>query len=204
MDMFGQIAEELHKASQNIEEKKLLAAAPVYLFSVKKENGEMTGAALEELLECLEEKKLFFAQTDGLICLSAECGFPEMGIEEKPGFADETGRFLVSLEQWLARLRVQYQMEQGIIWIRIHDFRRLRTETVWWRQLFRQMGRFKGEFLFLFETEEPDAAIAQEWIGRAYFCRMLQIRPWDVPDYIRFFRRGLEQRCCALCFFLHG
>lgn len=42
-------------------------------------------------------------------------------------------------------------------------------EDIWWRQFFRELGRYKKQFLFLFQVEEWDIAAVEGWPGREYF-----------------------------------
>lgn len=191
--MFEKIAEELHRAGLGLGREKLLASAPVYLFSVEKENWESPVFDLEQLLVQLEEQKLFSRQTDGLLCLSVEYGISEGTIGEALGFADESGRFKTSLERWLSDLNMQYQVEQGIVLLRVSRFREIFSEAVWQRRLFRQINRYKNDFLFLFQTEEKDIAAVREWLGGEYFCRRIQAGKWETADYVEFFKRGLER-----------
>lgn len=190
--MFNEIAKELCVVGKRIDGEKLLELAPVYLFSQNRENRGYMVDSLEELLEMLEEQKLFFAQTDGVLCLSLEYGISPRDIGEVPGLSDGLGRFNTSLEQWLSYLHTEHQIEKGIVLIQIDKIRELTSETIWWRRFFRQINKYKRNFIFIFQAEERDLDTVRKWIGRECFCRQMQIRQMEVSDYVKDFQRRLK------------
>lgn len=191
--MYTVIAEELDKAGQNVERERLLAITPLYLCSAGQGSREILGNGLEELLKKLEEQKLFARQTDGVVCFSLEYGIQEGHIRETLGLSDGQGRFRESLGQWMSYLNGQYQVVGGIVQIRMDWSRQWEAEDIWWRRFFRELGRYKKEFLFLFQAEEEALAAAGEWLGREYFCRTIEVRRPESADYIRRFKQELDR-----------
>lgn len=191
--MFKRIADEMCSVNRNIGREKVFAMAPAYLVATDKEDEESLNYSAEQLMLLLEKEKLFSEQTDDYFTLTVEYGVPEEQVHERLGLVDEFGTFKSSLEQWICYLNLQHQVREGIILIQIDWQRELMTERAWWKRFFRQMNRYKSDFLFLFYTGEKDAAQLQEWIGRKTFCCRLETRKLQVADYVRTFKRGLEK-----------
>lgn len=199
MQMFKGIAEELCRAAKKIEKDNLLMAAPVYLFFAKENSMEYADVSLEQLLSLLEGQNLLSWQTARWMELSLEYGFGEIDTQERLGFFDQLGRFKTSLQQWMSYLNTEHQVGQGIVLIHIHCFstsdskKELSLEMVWWRQFFRQMHRYKRDFLFLVQTEEKDFAAIWELFDKECFCCEAEIRQPETSDYVEYFQHNLER-----------
>ena len=190
--MFRKITEELCKVSDRQGGQLLPEMVPVYLFAVDEHSGNYDlSAPLEQLLGELEERRLFSVQADGCLILSLEYGLSEGDIRERLGLVDETGRFRPTLGQWMENLMLQHRVSQGIVLLRLDWSREQQSEGVWWKRFFRQLHKYRKQFLFLFQVNQSDLSEIEEWLGKEFFCRKMEIARPDAKGYLQYFENGL-------------
>lgn len=192
--MFRKIVEELSVVGRGVETERLRMLAPVYLFAAGEWDGDFEPASsLDNLLDDLEKARLFSAQSDGCLTLWLEYGSREWDYEGRLGLVDEAGQFKTTLGQWMDYIMARYQVSQGVVLIHLDSLRQRRAETVWWRRFFRQLHRYRKQFLFLFQAGEAEADFAWEWLGRECFCRKVEPVRRKTQEYIQSFEAGLEK-----------
>lgn len=197
--MFRKITEELCKVSDRQGGQLLPEMVPVYLFAVDEHSGNYDlSAPLEQLLGELEERRLFSVQADGCLILSLEYGLSEGDIRERLGLVDETGRFRPTLGQWMENLMLQHRVSQGIVLLRLDWSKEQQAEGVWWKRFFRQLHKYRKQFLFLFQVNQSDLSEIEEWLGKEFFCRKVEIARPDANGYLQYFESGLERHSLKL------
>lgn len=197
--MYQKIAEELCVIGERLGGERMRQLAPVYLFSVEGQDGDMDMTApLEQLLENLEGRQLFSAQTDGCVTLFLEYGCRDTQAGGRLGFVDEAGKFKETLSQWMEYFMVSCRVSQGIVLIRLDGLRDQLAETVWWRRFFRQIRGYQGRFLFFCQTGREDADAAVKLFSGGCFCRTIELERPETGDYMRGFETGLKQNGLAL------
>ncbi|MBO5371595.1 MAG: hypothetical protein J6A75_02630 [Lachnospiraceae bacterium] len=196
--MFQIIAEELGKIAQVTDRKRALSMAPIYMFASKEESTRWFATALEELLEQLEKQKIFSSQMDGCIQLSLEYGIFSEYEREMIGLCNELGQFKSDLEQWIIYLQMQHQVVQGVICIQIKGKRELAEEQIWWRKFLRQIKKYQGEYLFLFQFSEENRHAMRNRLQKNCFCRSLQIKKPVAEEYVHAFKVTLGEKGFSL------
>lgn len=192
--MFHGITKEIDTIAAKLGTEQLRSLLPIYLFPSGEKDMDFDPAeSLDGLLEDLEERDLFSAQSDGSLVLSLEYGSREWDHMGRLGLADEAGQFKTTLGQWMEYIMTRYRVSQGIVLIRLDCPEARREETVWWRRFFRQLHRYRRQFLFLFQAEKADVDSAGEWLGRECYCRRMELTGWRKEEYLRYFEAGLEK-----------
>ena len=192
--MFQKIMDELCKVGDRQGDQLAPEMVPVYLFAVDERSGNYDlSAPLEQLLGELEERGLFSVQADGCLILSLEYGLSEGDIRERLGLVDETGRFRPTLGQWMENLMLQHRVSQGIVLLRVDWSKEQQAEGVWWKRFFRQLHKYRKQFLFLFQVNQSDLNEIEEWLGKEFFCRKVEITRPDAQGYLQHFENGLEK-----------
>ena len=88
---------------------------------------------------------------------------------------------------------LQHRVSQGIVLLRLDWSKEQQTEGVWWKRFFRQLHKYRKQFLFLFQVNQSDLNEIEEWLGKEFFCRKVEITRPDANGYLQYFENGLEK-----------
>lgn len=190
--MLKKVAEDLKRVRSVADRQRILEMAPVYLFGVKKEEQVFLTDSMEILMTELEEQGLFSKLTADWLQLTLEYDTLERNGQEMLGLADDRGKFRQTLDEWLSFLRIQYQIEQGIVLICLNRWHVCSSEQIWYSRFFRHLKQHMGNFLFLFYGEQKNVNGIEKWLGRECFCRKIEIRQPKLSDYEKWFKQELD------------
>lgn len=191
--MLKKIAEELKRIQSVADRKRIFEMAPVYLFEVKKEEKIFLTDSMEILIMELEEQSLFSKLTADWLQLTLEYGISEKSGQEMLGLTDDGGKFRQTLDEWLSFLRIQRQIEQGIVLLCLDGWQECFSEQIWCRRFFHHIKQYRDNFLFLFYGEQNDINRIEKWLGRECFCRKIEIRQPVLSDYEKWFKQELDK-----------
>ncbi len=191
--MLRKISEELKRILSVADRQRIFEMAPAYLFTIKKEEHLYLMDSMEMLMRELEEQGLLSELTADWLWLILEYGISERNGQETLGLADKRGKFRQTLDEWLAFLRTQYQMEQGIVLIHLNRWQEYFSEQIWCNRFFRQMKQYKSNFLFLFYGGQNDMNRIEQWLGEECFCRRIEIQQPGLSNYAEWFKWELDR-----------
>lgn len=187
------ISEELKRIQSFADRQQIFEMAPAYLFTIKKEEQLFLTDSMEMLIRELEEQRLLSELTADWLWLTLEYGVSERNGQEMLGLADKRGKFRQTLDEWLSFLRIQYQIEQGIVLIHLIRWQEYFSEQIWCNRFFRQMKQYKSNFLFLFYGGQNDMNRIEQWLGEECFCRKIEIQQPELLDYAECFKQALDK-----------
>lgn len=191
--MLKKIAEELKRIQSVADRQRILEMAPVYLFEVKKEVQVLLADSMERLMMELEEQGLFSKLTSDWLWLTLEYGISERNGQEMLGLEDDRGKFRQTLDEWLSFLRIQRQIEHGIVLICLNRWNVCFSEQIWYSRFFHHLKQYMGNFMFLFYGEQNNMNGIEKLLGKKCFCRKIEIRQPKLSDYERWFKQELDK-----------
>jgi hypothetical protein len=181
-----EISEELCRTGSKINKEKLFLLSPVYLLPNHMDNNHLQ-YLLNNLKSDLENKELISSKSHIFLNFSLSYNSSETQL----GLYDESGTFRNSLEQWLSYIRLRYHFEHGIILFDIKYSKAIIQDSLWWKQFFSDIKRYKKNFLFFVDTK--DVKEIQSLFEKETFTVTHELCNFTAEDYYDWFNSQAEQ-----------
>ena len=185
--MFQKITNDLINAAAKPDTEKVIMAAPIYLLPQKDYSNAMLRYSLEQLMIELDKYGVISEKDTAVINLYAENGSTDIINSVQAGLYNDSGKFKITLEQWLGDIVKRYHVAQGIVLISFHRVKDILSDEIWSDQLFRHIRCFKSRFLFFLSFDECDLKDIKAWVGKSFLCETIEPEEPSDDKYIENF-----------------
>lgn len=192
--MIKEIKDELCRIGGKVGREELFELSPVYLLSDSSENGSYLHYFIDDLCHELETKEIFSSESH--IFLGLFLAYNSR--EGQSGLYDESGTFKTSLEKWLSYVSMRHHYDNGIIMVDVRNFQDITPECLWWKQFFRDIRKYKNDFLFFVSCGESDATEIHHLLEKEVFTVRYDLTGFTTDDYFTWFIARSENYSVSL------
>lgn len=146
--MFDSLRDGFYRLKKEIGTEQIFKISPVYLL-----NGQIS---LKYIQYWLDQFRFDLEQSGGMLKSSTLISLSLLYNPKSTelGFFDESGKFKVSLDQWLSFIIDRYHVECGIILINIPDINYIIHDYIFFKQFVNDVRKNKKYFLFFIFSNE--------------------------------------------------